>query len=47
MMTSAIIFDRLLKLYQDGRISDTGLAEAVTKGYITEEQKATILATRV
>lgn len=32
------MYDRLLRLYTEGRLSDTGLDNAVSKGWITEEE---------
>lgn len=34
------------KIYLEGKIDDTGLDNAVTKGWITEEQKAEIIAAK-
>ena len=31
------MFDRLKRLYEQGKITETGLQNAVTKGWITEE----------
>ena len=32
------MFDRLKKLYDEGRITTEGLQKAVTKGWITQEE---------
>lgn len=37
------MYNRLKKLYLAGRLNDTGLENAVAKGWITEEQKAEIV----
>lgn len=37
------MFDRLKKLYDEGRITDEGLQNAVTKGWITQEQMEIII----
>lgn len=39
-----ILFNRLKKLYMEGRLTATGLENAVAKGWITREQKAAIIA---
>lgn len=36
------MYERLKSLYLDGRLSDAGLDNAVTKGWITEGQAAEI-----
>ena len=36
-------YKRLKKLYLAGRLNDTGLENAVTRGWITEDQKAEII----
>ncbi len=36
------MFDRLKRLYDAGRLSDDGLAAAVTRGWITEDQQQEI-----
>lgn len=38
------MFNRLKKLYMEGRLTVTGLENAVVKGWITKEQKAAIIA---
>ena len=37
------MYKRLKKLYLAGRLNDTGLENAVTRGWITEDQKAEII----
>ena len=37
------MYNRLKKLYLAGRLNDTGLENAVTRGWITEDQKAEII----
>lgn len=37
------MYNRLKKLYIAGRLNDTGLEKAVTRGWITEDQKAEII----
>lgn len=37
------IYNRLKKLYLAGRLNDTGLENAVARGWITEDQKAEII----
>lgn len=37
------MFNRLKRLYQEGKIGVTELDTAITKGWITEEQKAEII----
>ena len=37
------MFNRLKRLYQEGKIGVTELEAAVAKGWITEEQKAEII----
>ena len=32
------MFDTLKRLYSDGKLTDTGLENAVAKGWITQEQ---------
>lgn len=39
-----ILFNRLKKLYMADRLTEAGLENAVLKGWITEEQKAAIIA---
>lgn len=39
-----ILFNRLKKLYMADRLTEVGLENAVLKGWITEEQKAAIIA---
>ena len=36
-------YNRLKKLYLAGRLNDVGLENAVTRGWITEDQKAEII----
>lgn len=38
------MFDRLSAMYADGRLDAAGLDRAVTKGWITVEQRDAILA---
>ena len=38
------MYETLLRLYQEGRLKETGLVKAVTLGWITEAQNAEILA---
>lgn len=38
------MYETLLRLYQESKLKETGLNNAVTKGWITEEQKAEIIA---
>lgn len=40
------MYNNLLRLYKLGRLSDAALTNAVNKGWITEEQKQTIMASR-
>lgn len=37
------MFNRLKKLYASGKLSENGLSNAVTKGWITEDQKKQII----
>lgn len=37
------MYNRLKKLYLAGRLNDAGLENAVTRGWITEGQKAEII----
>lgn len=37
------MYETLLRLYQEGRLKETGLAKAVTLTWISEEQKAEII----
>nr|UWI01083.1 MAG: hypothetical protein [Bacteriophage sp.] len=37
------MYNRLKKLYLAGRLNGTGLENAVTRGWITEDQKAEII----
>ena len=37
------MYKRLKKLYLAGRLNDTGRENAVTRGWITEDQKAEII----
>lgn len=36
----------LLRLYNEGRLTEKGLSNAVAKGWITEEQKQEIIASK-
>ena len=38
------MFDRLKKLYNEGRITEVGLQNAVEKGWITQEEYNIIIA---
>jgi phenylpyruvate tautomerase PptA (4-oxalocrotonate tautomerase family) len=38
------MYETLLRLYKTGKLTEAGLTNAVTKGWITEEQKAEIIA---
>ena len=38
------MFERLKRLYLAGSLTDSGLANAVTRGWITSEQEAEIKA---
>ncbi len=38
------MYDRLRQLYQQGRLTDAGLATAVSRGWITQEQADAIKA---
>jgi len=38
------MYETLLRLYNEGRLTETGLINAVTKTWITEAQKAEIIA---
>lgn len=38
------MFERLFRLYKEGRITEKDLDNAVEKGWITEEQKELIIA---
>jgi hypothetical protein len=38
--------DRLMRLYKEGQIDDAGLESAVKKGWITEEEKEEIIASK-
>jgi hypothetical protein len=38
------MYSTLLRLYKEGKLAETGLTNAVTKAWITEEQKAEIIA---
>lgn len=40
------MYERLKRLYLVGRLSDEGLANAVEKGWITDGQRAEIIAAR-
>lgn len=40
------MFVRLKRLYENGKLTATELANAVTKGWITEAQKQEILAAK-
>lgn len=37
------MYERLKRLYSDGKINENGLEKAVTKGWITEEQMNKII----
>lgn len=37
------MYETLLRLYKEGRLPETGLNNAVTKGWITEGQKQGII----
>ena len=37
------MFERLKRLYNEGKIDEAGLESAVEKGWITEEQKIQIM----
>lgn len=37
------MYNRLKKLHLAGRLNDTGLENAVARGWITEDQKAEII----
>lgn len=43
------MFETLMRLYDGGRgkLTDEGLEKAVLKGWITEEQKEEILASKI
>lgn len=41
------MFETLLRLYKEGRLPETGLNNAVIKGWITEEQKQEIINSKV
>lgn len=41
------MYNRLKKLYLAGRLNDTGLENAVTRGWITEDQKAEIIEAKL
>lgn len=38
------MYNRLKRLYCEGRLKDEGLQEAVTRGWITDEQRQEIVA---
>ncbi len=38
------MFERLKRLYESGQLDQKGVENAVTKGWITQEQAAEILA---
>lgn len=38
------MFERLRRLYREGKIDEAGLESAVEKGWITEEQKNQIIS---
>lgn len=38
------MFETLKRLYQEGKLSENGLNNAVLKGWITEEQKQEIIS---
>lgn len=37
------MFERLNRLYNEGRLTEEGLSNAVIRGWITEQQKQAIL----
>jgi len=37
------MFERLKRLYNEGKIDEAGLSAAVAKGWITEEEKTIIM----
>lgn len=37
------MYETLKRLYNEGRLTEVGLSNAVTKGWITEEEKNSIL----
>lgn len=37
------MYETLMRLYNEGRLPEVGLSNAVTKGWITEEQKKEII----
>ncbi|AGF54537.1 hypothetical protein B0P06_001390 [Clostridium saccharoperbutylacetonicum] len=37
------MYETLRRLYQESKLKETGLNNAITKGWITEEQKAKII----
>ena len=41
-----MLFERLKRLYVNGKLTATHLVNAVIKGWITEEQKQEILAAK-
>ena len=41
------MYDNIKRLYIEGRLTDKGLANAVTKGWITPEQAEEIRAEKV
>lgn len=38
------MYETLLRLYQEGRLKETGLTKAITLGWIAEEEKVEIIA---
>ena len=40
------MFERLKRLYIAGKLTNTGLSNAVIKGWITEDQKQKIIAAK-
>lgn len=44
MENKSAMFITLERLYNDGRLTEVGLSNAVTKGWITEAEKNSILA---
>lgn len=40
------MYNTLKRLYQSGKLDETGLENAVTKGWISEEQKAEIMSSK-
>lgn len=40
------MYETLLRLYQEGRLNEVGLKNAVSKGWITEEQKQEMMSNK-